>query len=440
MAKIRLRFAPSPTGSLHIGGVRTALFNYLYAKSQGGKFIVRVEDTDRERSTPEFEKEILDSLAWLGLKSDEPPARQSSHFPLYQEIAESLITKDLAYRSKDGEREAIVFRMPKKTIVFKDLVHGDISFDTSTLEDLVLIKSDKSPTYNFACVIDDHEMKITQVIRGDDHISNTPKQIALYEALGYPVPAFGHLPLICGKDGTPLSKRDGAVSVTAYQEAGYLSSALLNYLAILGWAPEGDREIFTLEELVKVFSIEKVNATAVTFDFGKLEWMNGEYIRLMTPEAFADALTEYLKKYGGPQEPSDEKRIGRVAPLFRERVRKLGDFQAQADYCLKKEIEYDPAATAKYWRDPKLSNYLMEIAAACERIDFDQPSLIEENVRQLAQLFGVHARELIHPLRVAITGKTASPGLFELMSALGRETVVERIRRARQMMKSGAAK
>ncbi|HNV85734.1 MAG TPA: glutamate--tRNA ligase [Candidatus Omnitrophota bacterium] len=440
MAKIRLRFAPSPTGSLHIGGVRTALFNYLYAKSQGGKFIVRIEDTDRERSSPEFEKEILDSLAWLGLKSDDAPVRQSEHFPLYQEIAESLIAKDLAYRSKDGEREAIVFRMPKKTVVFQDLVHGEISFDTSTLEDFVLIKSDKSPAYNFACVVDDHEMKITHVIRGDDHISNTPKQIALYEALGYAVPVFGHLPLIHGKDGTPLSKRDGAVSVSSYRESGYLSPALLNYLAILGWAPEGDREIFSLDELVKLFAIEKVNATPVIFDFEKLEWMNGEYIRQMTPEAFGDVLVEYLGKYAGLRDPSEEKRVRCVASLFRERIRKLSDFAPQAEYCLKKEISYDPAAVSKYWKDPKLSNYLMEIAAACERVDFDQPSLIEESVRELAQLFGVHARELIHPLRVAITGKAASPGLFELMSALGRETVVERIRQARQVMKSGAVK
>lgn len=430
MSSFRLRFAPSPTGSLHIGGVRTALFNYLYAKSRGGKFIIRIEDTDLERSSEAFEKEILASLAWLGITSDEPPIRQSSNFPLYAGIAESLIARDQAYHAKDGDREAVVFRMPKTRIAFNDLVHGEIAFDASTLEDLVIIKSDKSPTYNFACVVDDHAMGITHVIRGDDHISNTPKQIVLYEALGYAVPAFGHLALICGKDGTPLSKRDGAVSVKAYQEEGYLPSALLNYLAILGWAPEGDREIFLLEELVKAFRIERVNAKAAIFDFEKLAWMNGEHLRLLAPKAYEDLAVEYLKTHSAFAGGFDEALMRKALPLFKERIRTFRDLEKQADYFLKSEIGYEPEAVEKYWKNPGLRGYLVALANALEGLGFDSPPLLEAKTREVAQALGVHARELIHPLRVALTGKCASPGLFELMSALGKETVLCRLHAA----------
>ncbi|MBI4394606.1 MAG: glutamate--tRNA ligase, partial [Candidatus Omnitrophica bacterium] len=292
--EIRVRFAPSPTGFLHIGGVRTALFNYLFARKEKGKFLLRIEDTDRERSKPEFEDEILNSLSWLGLKWDEPILKQSERIGFYQSISERLIQEGLAYREGEGGRNAVKFKTPKQKIKFHDLIHGAIEFDGTLLDDLVIQKSDGSPTYHFACVVDDHEMGITHVIRGDDHISNTPRQLFLYEALGWKPPQFAHLPLVFGQDRTPLSKRHGAVSLTAYREEGYLPEGVLNYLALLGWSPSGKEEIFTLPELIERFTLQGINKTNACFDSEKLKWTNAEHLRRLKNEDYIKKLSEFL--------------------------------------------------------------------------------------------------------------------------------------------------
>ena len=349
MLPVRVRFAPSPTGYLHIGSVRTALFNYLFAKSQNGKFLLRIEDTDLERSKLEFEREIIASLQWLGLKSDEEMVKQSSHFSLYAKIAQNLVEEEKAFISKEKGGSAILFKMPKTRVAFEDLVHGLIEFDTSTFDDLVLMKSDGSPTYNFACVVDDHEMAVSQVIRGDDHISNTPKQILLYEALGHPVPQFAHLPLILASDGAPLSKRHGAVSLKAYQEEGFLPEGLLNYLALLGWSPGNDQEAFTLKELGERFRIDQVNPKSAFFDKQKLRWLNGKHFRMLDDETYQARLADYIRIYGGFEE-ADLKidLIRRAALLFKGRVKTFKEFLEQADYFFREGMSFDQEAIRKY--------------------------------------------------------------------------------------------
>ncbi|MDP6685822.1 MAG: glutamate--tRNA ligase family protein, partial [Candidatus Omnitrophota bacterium] len=274
MSTVRVRFAPSPTGNLHIGSARTALFNWLYARSQGGKFILRIEDTDKTRSNEEYLKEILSSLEWLGLEWDEGPYFQSKRQDIYHSYVEKLLTQGLAY--KDGE--AVIFKVPHEKIKIYDVVHGEIEVDNSLIGELVLIKSDRTPTYNFACVIDDIDMKLTHIIRGDDHISNTNKQLALYKALGVKPPKFAHIPLILAPDKSRLSKRFGAVAISEYRQKGYLPQAMVNYLALLGWAPGDNREFMDTPQIVKRFSLKRVNKTGAEFDENKLRWLNGEHI------------------------------------------------------------------------------------------------------------------------------------------------------------------
>lgn len=427
MPDLRVRFAPSPTGSLHIGGVRTALFNYLLARSQGGQFLLRIEDTDRERSKPEFEREILDGLNWLGLHADGLIVRQSDHFDLYRSVAEELIQKGKARISLDKGGRAVVFLMPKTHVEFHDLVHGSIEFDTLSFEDLVLIKSDGSPAYNFACVVDDHAMRISHVIRGDDHVSNTPKQILLYEALDYDVPRFAHLPLIVGKDGMPLSKRHGAVSLEAYRRDGFLPLALLNYLVLLGWSPGTDQELFTFEELAREFKIEQVNSKSACFDHEKLRWMNGEHIRRLDPGPYVAALKAFLKIHAPEMEQPARERLEEAALLFRERIKTFKEFLEQADYFFKAELSYDPAAVKKYWQSDAVKERLRKICQALRQREFGDSVALEKSTRELASEMGTRAGDLIHPLRVALTGRSVSPGIFDLMAALGKERVLERL-------------
>ncbi|MBI2095026.1 MAG: glutamate--tRNA ligase, partial [Candidatus Omnitrophica bacterium] len=321
MSSVKVRFAPSPTGFLHVGSARTALFNWLFARHEGGKFCLRIEDTDKERSKDEFLEEILSSLKRLGMDWDGEPVFQSKRTDYYRRTAEGLIQKDLAYM--DGE--AILFRAPKAgKIVFEDLLHGAIEFDLeghpSLAEDLVIFKSDGSPTYNFAVVCDDAEMGITHVIRGDDHISNTPKQLPLYEALGFKKPVFCHIPLILGPDRSRLSKRHGATSLREYLEEGFLPEAVVNYLALLGWSPGNNEEILPLEALVKKFELKRVLKTGAVFSREKLEWMNGQYIRKHGVPELTDKLIPYLRKKDYPT--GDRAWLERLALLFQERILK----------------------------------------------------------------------------------------------------------------------
>lgn len=424
---IRVRFAPSPTGYLHIGGVRTALFNFLYAKNQKGKFLVRLEDTDRERSKIEFEEEILNSLDWLNLHSDEEIIRQSSRLARYQEAASQLVKENLAYEEKVEGKTAVKFKMPAKEVVFHDLVHGETKFDAKLFGDLVILKSDGYPTYHFACVIDDHDMEISHVIRGDDHISNTPRQILLYEAFGWKPPKFAHLPLIMGSDGTPLSKRHGAVSLTAYLREGFLPEGLLNYLALLGWGPEGNEEFFRLEDLIKKFSLKRITKSNARFDRDKLEWLNAQHIKKLSDSEYEKKITAFYSEEIKSLNPSTWVRL---VLLYKQRIKTFADLKKEAAYCFSDIKTYDSAIIASFDKQDSLIPLLEEWLKQAESLpSFETIQETEKITRQVAEASGREAKDLIHPLRFALTGKTVSPGLFELMSVLGKETCINRTKK-----------
>ncbi len=424
---IRVRFAPSPTGNLHIGGGRTALFNWLFAQSQNGKFVLRIEDTDKERSKKEFVDEILFSLKWLGFNWDEL-YYQSERFDRYRIHADKLLKAGLAYIEKSPEgKEAIIFKVVAQKIKVSDLIRGEIEFDASLIKDQVLIKSDGTPTYNFACVVDDAEMNITHIIRGDDHISNTPKQILFYQALGFKLPDFAHLPLIMGMDGGRLSKRTGATSISDYRKMGYLSEALLNYLLLLSWAPGDNRELINIKEAVKLFNIKNVNKTAAAFDLKKLDWINNQYLKNADCEKLAEGLIPLLAEKNYINKDSfDRGYLLDLIKLFQGRLSRLNDFVDWADFFFLKDPVIDPAAKEKYL----VQDLSKEFSLFSERLDnlasFEVIN-IEASFRELVAQLGIDARKLIHPIRVALTGKTIGPGLFEVIYYLGKERSKERL-------------
>ena len=424
---IRVRFAPSPTGYLHIGGARTALFNWLYAKAKQGKFILRIEDTDIRRSQKKYLDEILDSLKWLGLDWDEI-YYQGKRFDIYKEYAQRLLNEGKAYYSHQSKRKkAIVFKVTPQKIKINDLIHGEIEFDAATIKDQVLIKSDGTPTYNFACVVDDATMNITHVIRGDDHISNTPKQVLLYQTLGLPLPAFAHLPLILGKEGGRLSKRTGATAMSDYRKMGYLPQALVNYLLLLGWAPGGNREIIDIEEAAKLFDIKNANKTAATFGLDKLNWIDNQYLKKEDTEKLTDEILPLLikKKYINKND-FDRNYIVSLVRLFQGRLTTLEDFTDWADFFFVKKIKIDPEAKKKFLTQ----NSSREFGVFIERLEaldkFDIVT-IETSLRELVKELNIEAKTLIHPIRVALTGKTVGPGLFEVIYYLGKERTKERL-------------
>ncbi|MFC1804330.1 glutamate--tRNA ligase [Candidatus Omnitrophota bacterium] len=423
----RVRFAPSPTGSLHIGGARTALFNWLYAKSKGAEFILRIEDTDQARSKKEYLDEILDSLKWLGLDWDEV-FYQSKRFDLYRDQAQKLLKEGGAYTEKsESGAEAVIFKVPKKQLKVKDLIRGDIEFDTGVIKDQVLIKSDGTPTYNFACVIDDAEMKITQVLRGDDHISNTPKQVLLYEALKLAVPEFAHLPLILGKDGGRLSKRTGATAISEYRLAGYLPQALVNYLLLLSWSPGGNREIIGLREAVELFDLKNVNKTSAAFDLDKLNWMNNQYLKKADTSDLTDELIPLLIEKGYiKKDDFNRKELVSLVKLFQGRLSKLSDFPDWADFFFLKEVRMDPEARAKHLSGD-LSREFKLFIERLENLDKFEVDTIESSFREMIKELNIPSKALIHPIRVALTGKTVGPGLFDLIYHLGRDRTRERL-------------
>ena len=429
---IRVRFAPSPTGNLHIGGARTALFNWLYAQAKQGKFVLRIEDTDRVRSKKEYLQEILSSLKWLGLNWDEI-YYQSQRFHIYREYADKLLEKGLAYTEKSripnsqSQTEAVIFRVRPQKIKVTDLIRGEIEFDAEVLKDQVLIKSDATPTYNFACVVDDATMGITHVIRGDDHISNTPKQIILYQALNFPIPEFAHLPLILGKEGGRLSKRTGATSISDYRRMGYLSPALVNYLLLLGWAPGENREIIDIQQAIKLFDIKDVNKTAATFDLDKLNWMNNQYLKTADTQKLTDELIPLLiEKNYIPKENFDKQFIFSLVRLFQPRLSTLKDFLDWADFFFLKEIKIDPQAREKYLTRDFSAEFKL-FSDRLEALDKFEVPEIEECFRKLIKELDIESKTLIHPIRVALTGKTVGPGLFEVIYHLGKAKTKERL-------------
>lgn len=461
MAEIRVRFAPSPTGSLHIGSARTAVFNWLHARHQGGDFLLRIEDTDPERSRRDLVRTILDDLKWLGMESDESIVYQSDRLEEYHKLAHALVERGAAYRDytpaekletlrtqaqlagepafrfradrgkicrgelRGSGSYAIRFLAPDDDITFADGVHGEIRFRGTHLDDFVLLRRDGSPTYHLSVVADDHAMGVTDVIRGDDHISNTPKQLLIYRALGWEPPRFAHVPLILGPDKRRLSKRHGATSVGEYRQKGYLPEAVFNFIALLGWSPgKGNKEIFTRGELVSAFSIEGINPSSAVFDEAKLVWMNGEHLRQMPTKDLARA----VKPYVGTQ--VEESYLQKVAALLRTRLRMPQEIGEVGAYFFRDPEHWDEEGRAKYWSDPEFPPRLSEYIVALEgREDFGAESL-EADLRARCDSWRISAAKMIHPLRLALTGRMASPGLFEMMEVLGKPVVLRRLKHA----------
>jgi len=431
MSEVRVRFAPSPTGFLHIGSARTALFNWFFARHEKGKFFLRIEDTDKERSKQEFLDEIVSSLKWLGMDWDGDLVFQSKRTEFYRAQAQKLIDKGLAY----PDEGAIRFRVPKTGKVgFEDMLHGRIEFDLeqhgSLAEDLVIFKSDGGPTYNFAVVCDDADMGITHVIRGDDHIMNTPKQVPIYEALGLKPPIFCHIPLILGPDRSRMSKRHGATSIREYLEAGFLPDAIVNYLSLLGWSPGNNEEILSREELVKKFDLHRVLKTGAVFGNDKLEWVNGQYVRKLAVPVLTDLLLPYLKKRGYAPETWDRAWLEKLVALHHERIFRLTQFADLAQFFFDDKIEYNDAAREEFLRDPRLKDAFLKYAETLEGLTAFDTKTVEESSRALMKALGLTGKEFIHPCRVAVTGRTVSPGFFDTVSLLGKKKAVGRLRDA----------
>jgi len=422
-----VRFAPSPTGFLHLGSARTAIFNWLYARHTGGKFLLRIEDTDKERSEERFLKEILEDLEWIGLDWDDEPVYQSKRFDIYRQEAEKLLDAGKAY--KDGE--AIIFKVEKgRDIDIYDVVHGKITFNTDQIKDQVMIKSDGSPAYNFCCVVDDALLGITHIIRGDDHISNTPKQILFYEAMGIELPRFGHMPLMMGADGAKLSKRHGGVSVEEYKREGFLPEAMANYLMLLGWSPGEDREVISLKEAVKLFDIKDISDVQAKFDIQKLRWLNGEYIMKENTEKLFPLIKDQLLAAGMDLSGVDDGYIVKLVDLYKVRLKTLDEFTELADCFFKDDYAIEEKGKKKYLdKQENRDNIMLFVDRIKDLEDFSHEK-IEDICRDLAEEKGLTAAGIIHPTRMAISGKTRGAGLFEMMEVLGKERVLERMRKA----------
>jgi len=477
----RVRFAPSPTGYLHIGGARTALFNWLFARRHGGVFVLRIEDTDVERSSEEMVEGILDGLRWLGLEWDEGPHVDGPHAPYFQSqrldryraMAEGLVAQGKAYycycspaelqarRAEaeaaggawrydraccslddetraayvaEGRPRAIRFLVPEGSAEFDDLVRGHIVFDNANIEDFVILRSDGYPTYHLSVVADDVEMRMTHVVRGDDHISNTPKHVLLYRAVGADVPQFAHVPLILGADKKRLSKRHGATSVMEYARQGYLPEAMLNFLALLGWSPgAGDRELFTAHELTDVFDLRGISGGNAVFNQEKLDWFNQQHMLRLSPVELAGRLKPWFEAAGLW---SDDLLGDRHAWFFavleqlRPRAKRLDEYVTLGRFFFTDDLEWDEAAVKKHLAADGAGEHLTAASAALAELETFDPVSIEAAIRLVADARGVKAGTLIHALRVAMTGKTVSPGLFDVASLLGRERVQHRLHAA----------
>jgi glutamyl-tRNA synthetase len=459
---VKVRFAPSPTGFLHIGGVRTALFNWLFAKNHGGKFVLRIEDTDLSRSTEESIEEILESMRWLGLDWDEGPFRQTERQEIYSQKVEQLLLAGKAYHcyctpeeldrkrseaqkagnkpkydgtcrersdSPEGAPSVIRFKAPiEGTVVVEDLLRGKVLFDIAELDDLIIQRTDGTPTYNFVVVVDDSEMGITHVIRGDDHLSNTPRQCLLYDALDFTRPKFSHISMILGQDKSRLSKRHGATSALAYRDMGYLPDAMINYLARLGWS-HGDQEIFSREELIKHFSFDSVNTSAAIFDADKLLWVNEQYIQSTPPEELAKHLEPHLIKSGvlpeGHGLPPQE--IAKVIPCLNQRAKTLIEMAEKSAFFFKKEVEFDEKARNKFLTE-EARPLLEKVIAGFSTLDDFSAESIELLFKKIVEEEGMKLGKLAQPVRVALTGTTVSPGIYDVILLLGKEETLKRLK------------
>jgi glutamyl-tRNA synthetase len=423
---VRVRFAPSPTGYLHVGGARTALFNWLFARKSGGTFLLRIEDTDKARSTDEHTQVILDGLTWLGLDWDEAPIFQGARIKRHQEVADRLLADGKAYLDEGTIR----VRVPTGEIAWDDAVHGRISFQGEDVKDFVILRSDRSPLYNFAVVVDDIDMKITHVLRGDDHISNTPKQIAVYRALGASLPVFGHVPMINGPDGKKLSKRHGATAVGDYQHLGILPEAMRNFLALLGWSPGGDREILSMDELRSLFSLEGILKKPSVFDTTKLEWMNGQYLSAKSAEALYPLVQPQLLKVGVN---GNKDAVLKAIAAVKTRSRTTLDIARQVAVRLDgKFVEFDDKAKKEIAKDPAAHKAALEASVAALRgVDWS-PQAIEQALRAVAEERKVPAGKVFQPIRIALTGGTVSEPVNELLHVVGKDAALARLAAAAQ--------
>ncbi len=427
MNTVRVRFAPSPTGYLHVGGARTALFNWLYARHHGGTFILRIEDTDRTRSTDEAIEQIIASLRWLGLDWDEF-YRQTERFHRHKSYAEELLRRGAAYEAEG----AVWFRIPKEgEIVVDDLIAGPVRFQNREFKDLVILRSDGTPTYNFACVVDDTEMGITHVIRGDEHLPNTPKQLHIYRALELTPPKFAHIPLILGPDRTKLSKRHGAVSVLEYGRTGILPEAMVNFLARLGWS-HGDQEIFSREELVRYFDLPGVGQSPAVFDEQKLLWLNREWMRRIPVAELAEKVKEFVVVEGVASKDAvaalPRGRFLRAVELLRDRTHTLVDLAHTTCFLFPGELPLP--ADARELLQPELAGPFLTLAQALEDLEDPDPAEFEAAVRAVLERLGLPLKAVALPMRVVITGSRVGPGLFEMLALAGPRLVAERLRRA----------
>ena len=460
MTKIKTRFAPSPTGHLHIGGARTALFNWLLARSQGGTFVLRIEDTDAQRSTDEFTRAILNAMTWLGLDWDEGPFHQSERKAIHLEYINKMLESGRAYychcsaEDLTAQREkamaegrkpkyngrcrnlglgpapgAVVrFKGPQTgTTILDDLIKGSITFDNSELDDLVILKSDGMPTYNMAVVVDDVTMGITHIIRGDDHVNNTPRQILLYQAIDAPLPKFGHVPMILGADKSRLSKRHGATSVEAYRDMGYLPEALVNYLVRLGWS-HGDEEIFSREELVEKFGLENVGRSAGVFSPEKLIWLNAHYIKESSPARLAELVAPLLEQKG--YDVSDRDFLAKTIPALQPRSKTIPELAENAEFYFIEDdqLVYDAKGDNKFLT-PEIKPVIEDLDQKLQQTEVLTNEILENIFKEILEAHGLKMRQIAQAVRLALTGKTASPGLFEIMEVFGKEKVKARLER-----------
>jgi glutamyl-tRNA synthetase len=473
---VRVRFAPSPTGFLHVGGARTAIYNDLLRQSVGGAFILRIEDTDRQRSDEAMTRQILSALAWIGVDWDEGPFLQSERLARHRERGEELLAAGKAYRcfctpqELDAQRAAVEtrglsfryprtclrlsrqeidarlaagqpfavrFRMPDAPITFTDFVRGDMEFPPEALDDFIVLRSDGTPTYHMSVVVDDIDMGVTHVVRGEDHLSNTPKHIPLFQALGGRVPIFGHLPLILGPDKKRLSKRYGATSVEEFRNEGILPQALYNFLALLGWSPGEDREVLSRDEMIRLFSVDRLNASAAVFDREKLLWMNAQYLSKLDYAALRSHLEPFLEQAG--LQGADAARLDAAVNLHRSRARTLKELAEMVTVYFQDEIPYDAEACAKSLKDPDLPGLLEALRDRFAALPAFSKEALEAALRALAEERAIKPGVLIHPTRMALSGTTGGPPLFDLIEVMGREAALRHLDRFVAFLRQGAS-
>ena len=478
MTDVRVRMAPSPTGRLHIGTARTTLYNWLFARHTGGTFVLRLEDSDQARSSEEFTADILAGLRWLGIDWDEGPEVGGPHGPYFQsqklaryhEVAKELLARGIAYpcyctadelaaRRKEmqaaglppkydrkclrlttgdrarldaeGRPKALRFRVPDEgSVGWNDLIRGEVSFENALLDDFVLVKADGFPTYLLAVVVDDNDMRISHVLRGEDILSATPRQLHIYQAVGWPLPQFAHIPLILAPDRSKMSKRYGATSVTEYREMGYLPEAIVNFIALLGWSPGEDRELMTREEMIRDFSLEGIGKSGAVFDLEKLNWMNGVYLRRLSAEQYVELAKPFLERAGVLAEGPSDEYLAQVLVLEQERAKTLAELPELTAFFFREPESYDEKGEAKWFRREGAAELLASIREALSKVKDWTVDALEAALRCLADTRGEKVGPIIHTTRLAVTGRTAGPGLFETLAVLGKNLVLARLERA----------